>query len=597
MRSVPLASLALLLVACSRELTDQQLIEKSVEAERRGPALLVAGHDGPGVAHGQSGPARFAGQVLAAFSADRALETVRFADGFYRAPANAGFEAVLDHVVARLADAGYVGSVAPDASGAVSATMRLDVLVTPRKTPAWTPRSARLAIVGADGRETPVHVFDDPADPERTMLPVNAPSASVAGRLVTALERVEAGDALLVSDALDPSLLEAARARGAVLVLSDELAPFNVDPKKGGERHLDAIGFRSVPPGTTMPVAQVSPRAGRALRAAVERAGGARVRFDCEVTFEERPLRTVVATLVGATKPAECVAAVAHVQEPGACDNASGVGTLVEAARVLAQLVDAGELPRPARSVCFVFGDEMAQSRVFLERGDPIGGVAPRCIAAIAADMTGESRERTGAIALLERAPDPAAVRPLAPDRHTAWLGARANTATASWDEVVPDGLATLARCALIDVGALQKDWATSEHPHEGGSDHVVFQQRGVSSFLLWHFPDFAYHTSLDRMDHVDGEEMRRTGTALLAALLALADPRPGDLDRYLRSLRAETDVRVRAAEAAGDEELAFAWRAWSTGARLWLRALCLDQPFPPREPLSKTIGNRRPPS
>ena len=584
-RLLPLLFLA---VGCSRELSNEQLIQKSLEAERIGPPLLKAGHDGPGVAHGTQGPARFANQVLAAFSAERALATTAFADRYYRAPANDGYEAVIDEVIARLHDAGYGTTPLPDlAAAADMLALRLDVIVTPRKTPAWTPHRARLAFVGSDGNETLLHEFRGPEDPDRTMLPVNAPSARVEGVLATTMESLTTGGVLLIDTPLAESVLDAARERGAVLVISSDLADVNVDPVKGGERHLDAIGFRQVRPGCTMPVAQISPRTAATLKTALEKNPSARVRFECETTFTERPLRTVVATIEGRTKPDECVVTMAHVQEPGACDNASGVGTALEAARVTAQLLLSGELERPARSVCFVFGDEMAQSRIFLDRDAPLGGTTkPVCVAAIAADMTGESFAKTGAVALLERGPDPGAVRALPPDRHTAWL--HGSRSTASADELVPNGLATIVRCAMIDVGALQKDWKTSEHPFEGGSDHVVFLGRGIPAVLLWHFPDFAYHTSLDRLDHVDPEEMRRTGTVLVSALMALADPKPTDLDRYLRSLRTEIDVRLEAAATVGDEAIADAWKAWSTGARLWLRALCLGTPLPTRTTESK---------
>jgi hypothetical protein len=185
--------------------------------------------------------------------------------------------------------------------------------------------------------------------------------------------------------------------------------------------------------------------------------------------------------------------------------------------------------------------------------------------------MTGESGERTGARALLERAPDPGALLTLAPDFHTPW-----GTTPVAADDIVPSGLAVIARSALADVCLLATDWAPAEHPYEGGSDHQVFLERDIPAVLFWHFTDFAYHTSLDRLEHVDAGEMQRTGAALFATALALADPLPLDLDRYLWSLRLETDLRVGTCEAAGASDVAERWRAWSKGARWWLCELCL---------------------
>ncbi|MBL8859111.1 MAG: M28 family peptidase [Planctomycetes bacterium] len=553
--------LLLLLVAtgCQRDLSDERLIEMSLEAERQARTAPSAAHAGPPVALSKTGTARFATQVFAAFSSERAFATTAFADRFYREPANDGFEAVVDHVVAELRAAGY----------GASAALTLEVIETPLNSPAWTPLSARLELVSAQSTRV-LHAFSDGADRDRVMLPRNAPSAHVEGRLVTALDAVESGCVLLISGPLRTKVLEAARAQGAVLVLSSDLADFNVDPKPGGERHLDAIGYRHVRHPAELPVAQISPRSAEALRAALTADPETRVRFDCEVAFVERPLRTVVATVVGGAQAEECVALAAHIQEPGACDNASGVGTLLEAACVTARMLEHADISRPARSVSFVFGDEMAQSRIFLDH------TKRRCIAGIAVDMTGESAAETGAIALLERAPDPGALRALPPDRHTAW--ARGDGPTARAEDLVPNGLAVIARCALVDIGLQQADWKTDEHPYEGGSDHAVFLERGIPAVLFWHFTDFAYHTSLDRLDHVDANEMKRMGAALLVTALAIADPRTTDLERYLRSLNRETGVRIESARTAQALDSERDWQTWAKGARLWLRDLCLNE-------------------
>ena len=282
--------------------------------------------------------------------------------------------------------------------------------------------------------------------------------------------------------------------------------------------------------------------------------------------MEERPLRTLCATVRGAEAPQEAVVIASHVQEPGACDNASGVAGLLEGARALAELLKAGELTRPRRSLVFLWGDEFRQSEAWLEATER------RAVGAISSDMTGQSKQKTGAIALLERTPDPGALVPLPPDEHTLW-GAGA----VDEQDMIPNGLAIMARCAMADVARAAGGWETAEHPWEGGSDHDIFLDRGIPALLIWHFTDFAYHTSLDRLEHVDLEEVRRTGVAIMATGLALADSRPGDLERYLLTLDRERSLRVAAALEAEDAATAEAWEKWSTGARLWLRVQCLN--------------------
>lgn len=551
MRLLPVALAALAISACRTEMSDAELVELSaIEAAR--PKIQPAAHRGPAVAPGASGTARFAKKLHDSFSADAALEVAAFADRWYRAPGNEGFEATLDELERRLREAGY---------GAADG-LELRVIETPMRSPAWTPRSARLALV-RDGKETVLHAFDVPEGRDRTLLPVGAPSADVEGRVVTRLADCAPGTVLLLEGGLRPDVLRDAAAKGAVLAIASDLAPYNVDPT-GRERHRDAIGFRSVRGPTPLAVAQVSPRAAEALRAAAgER--DALVRFTAVVETAERPLRTLVATVVGVKEPQIAVPIVAHVQEPGACDNASGVGTVLECARVAARLLGNGALTAPARSVAFVFGDEMTQSRVWLEHS---GRTAQ---AALAADMTGESRAETGAEPLLERSPDPGALKPLVPDVHTAW-----GAGQVSEDDIRPDGVSVVLRQALADVALVAGGWETGEHPFEGGSDHVVFLDAGVPAALLWHFPDWSYHTSADRMELVDATEMRRSGAALLSAALALADAQPADLDRHLRSAKLEIDLRVTAARAASDDALAERWHAHGEAQRQWLRELCL---------------------
>ena len=62
---------------------------------------------------------------------------------------------------------------------------------------------------------------------------------------------------------------------------------------------------------------------------------------------------------------------------------------------------------------------------------------------------------------------------------------------------------------------------------------------------------------------------------AVMATALAVADPAPGDLERYLESNELERSLRVRAAEAAQEDGVASKWNAWCEGAAAWLRDLC----------------------
>jgi len=522
--------------------------------EDAGAEVLDVAHVGPDVVGGGTGPARFADKVYAAFQTERAYEAVAFADRYYREPGNDGYEATIDFLRRGLQEAGYGREKG----------LQLELLEHEGDLPAWSPRSARIALVGGD-EPVILHEFEDSIDKDRVMLPRNAPSASVEGRAVFDLGSIKEGEIYVTSAPLRRDLVNRASMRGASCVISSSLGTYNTDPS-GADREQDAIQYRVLRFAPALPVAQISPRSHERIRRAMGAGEDVRLTFECEVARDDRPIRTVVATVVGARRPQEAVTIVSHVQEPGACDNASGVAGLLESARLLAELLASGELERPARSLVMIWGDEMVQSSTWLERTE----LTP--VAAISSDMTGQSKEKTGAIALLERMPDPGAVEVLPPDKHTPWGASPVEAAS-----LTPNGLSLIARCAMADVALLSEDgWETAEHPWEGGSDHDVFIDHGVPAILFWHFTDFAYHTSLDRLNHIDQEEMRRTGTAILSTALAMADPRPGDLDRYLRCLSIERDLRLDACAEAEMEELGELWKTWCTGTRMWLRDQCL---------------------
>lgn len=556
--------------------------------EQRSP--VAGAHDGPPVDQGQTGSARFVHPLLDAYDAEAAMGVAVFIDGFYRAPASRGYEESIERVLAALYGAGF---------GATDG-FKLSVPRRPMEAMAWTPVSARLTAVASgqavdeaakrgvkpragSGREIELMRFDTERDVHRAMLPLGAPSCSLEGPLGLGLDEVEPGRVLLTDRPLKV-VEQAAVEAGAIAIISDYVFPYCVDPT-GSKRDFDAVFCDEVRPGSTIPSFQVSERIGATLRTAAQ--VGTRVKLEAEVRREERLLRTVLATIEGAERPEEVVFVLGHVDGAGANDNAAGAAGVVELAVSMKRLIEAGTLDPPRRSVCFVFGTETGAGATAVEES---GGVP---VAAIVADMIAADAGETGAICLLERGWDPASVFPLLPDEHTPW----ASVVPVPGGPMVPHGLSIICREALIDVSYAElarggQAWETGEHPWEGGGDQQSFLVEGVASSLFWHFTDFTFHTSLDRMDMVDPEELRRTAVAVGAAALAVADARPMDLERHLDTLNLERRVRLDAVvrEEAGPEAEKL-WKAWFKGARFWLKALTAGEALPEAEPLRFSVA------
>jgi hypothetical protein len=132
---------------------------------------------------------------------------------------------------------------------------------------------------------------------------------------------------------------------------------------------------------------------GRSLAAAAR--AGRSVRVSLEATIREGRARTVIATLEG-QDPSGYYLVCAHGDSdaggPGADDNASGVATVMEIARVYASLVKAGTLPRPKHSIRFaVWGAEYRSARTFIQSE---GANLARLKGVLNFDQTGAGAER-----------------------------------------------------------------------------------------------------------------------------------------------------------------------------------------------------------
>lgn len=545
------AGVALVVAACQTDpgLPSAQELAAMVQQTQ----TVSTSHEGPAVELMEGGTRRFAGTLYNAFREERAMETVRFMDARYRTPGSEGFQQALEAIERDLRAAGF----------GRRAELELEILETELERPAWNPRRAELRLSTSDGGESVLHAFDRPSDPDRCMLPEGAPACDVSGDVALGLGDLRPGEILLVETRLRRDILLRAKRAGAVAVVSAGLNGYNLDPT-GRERHRDAIHFWDLGSGVGLPVAQISPRSYQLIVDA-QSAGTARLSLVAEVDQGETSTRTIVATVVGDSRPQEVVALSSHLEAPGASDNASGAAGQLENALSLVRVLDAGGLPWPQRSLAFIWGMENEEAELWLESQERTP------VAAVNAVMIGESRAETGALPLLERYPDPGAVTTILPDKHTLW-GSR--DIEPEW--LVPNGLSIVARCALVDVAEHVGGWETFENPYEGGTDHERFIESGVPAVLFWHFTDFTFHTSLDRVEMIDSLELRRMATAALTTAMAMADPEAGDLTRYLRSLDHERSLRISAAQGAGDAAIEADWRTWCNGVRHWFRVHCL---------------------
>lgn len=172
-----------------------------------------------------------------------------------------------------------------------------------------------------------------------------------------------AGAVVLASGALGAAWQQAVRSRGAAGVISSNTASYTrpdvtPDVLQWGSIPFDesrkSFGFKATP--------KVAARLAEALAR-----GTASVHADIETVFHGRPNRTLVAEIPGRSKAEQRIVLVAHVQEPGANDNASGCGSLLAAALGIQEAVRRGALPAPDRTLTFLWVDEIRGSEQWIK--------------------------------------------------------------------------------------------------------------------------------------------------------------------------------------------------------------------------------------
>jgi aminopeptidase YwaD len=228
-----------------------------------------------------------------------------------------------------------------------------------------------------------------------------------------------------------------------------------------------------------IPAVTVSQDDGRQLVDAAQ-AGSLRIRLMVDVVNETRSTANVVATKRGTTRPNEIIVIGGHFdsvpRSPGANDNASGVATLMEAARVLASVPT-------ARTIQFVpfSGEELGLFGSAAFANDRRQGV----VAMINLDMVG-----WGERLMVGNSP--------------------------GRDGAAVDTALQVAQRLGIEVNRFRA----------GGSDHVSFERHGIPAVFVHRGIDPSYHRPTDVPANVDPKHLEEAARLLVALIQDLSQVR-----------------------------------------------------------------------
>ena len=512
-------------------------------------------------------------QALASrFDRGAAMEVVTFMQQYWRLAGNPGFNASIDDIRGRLVKAGFQSTPSADA-----AFVRVDEFA--KSDPGW---DYSVGTVTLEGESEPV--LSKAKD--RVSLAINS-FPTVRGGLNARLVDVGSGGAeadyagkdvkgavVLGDAALGRLWQQSVRGRGAAGVISTEIAKYirPSDPAAMSEAEKDVLQWGGIPhdPALTSFGFKGSWRAADRLRAALKKNPETRVRVEIVSAFYTGPNRTLVAEIPGRSLPAERIVMAAHIQEPGANDDASGCATLYGLARALQEAIAKGALPRPERTLTFLWVDEIRGSRQWITSHPE---EAKHVQYMFSMDMTGEDTTKTGGTFLVEKQADPSAVWERPSDPHTEWGAGRIKL------ETLKGSLLNDVHLAVARRRARDTSWIVKTNPYEGGSDHTAFASAGVPSLLNWHFTDRFYHTSQDTTDKVSAPEMANVGTlvATSAYFLASATERDALATVALIERAAQSRIQLerrqgssfvasasdRAATEKAEAQVIAAWQKW----------------------------------
>jgi Zn-dependent M28 family amino/carboxypeptidase len=299
---------------------------------------------------------------------------------------------------------------------------------------------------------------------------------------------------------------------------------------------------------------KATPKVAARLRTELAK-GAVSLHVDIETKFHQRPNRTLIVEIPGKTEPDQRVMLAAHVQEPGASDNASGCGTLLSAALAIQDGIRSGRLAPPARTITFMWVDEISGSRQWVkDHPDQLKGV----VAMLSLDMTGEDTAKTGGTFLIEKEPDPSALWERPSDPHSEWGAGKVDPA------IVKGSFLNDLHLAVALRRARDTKWIVRTNPYEGGSDHTVFVTAKVPALLNWHFTDRYYHTNLDTIDKVSAAEMQHVAIVVGTTATFLASADRTDVAPMTKLMETARDARLATEQKNNaTPEILQAWRTW----------------------------------
>ncbi len=286
----------------------------------------------------------------------------------------------------------------------------------------------------------------------------------------------------------------------------------------------------------------VSHQTAEALRARLRSGESIILNAHVKATVVPGHWTVVTATIPGTDPAAGEIVYSCHLdhERPGANDNGSGCVTILESARMLQRLIDSGKLPRPLRTLRFIWGPEVEGTMAFLASHPE---TRQRLRADIHMDMVGGDPFKNKSVFHLTGTPW--SLPSFVTDVGVTFLDA-IRTAASGYA-----GGETLADAGIVETRAgaqgTRNELFADVTPYASGSDHDDYDSStiAVPSLYLRDWPDIYIHTDHDSLDEIDATKLRRVALLGTASGYVYASLDAGRLPVLLPFLAAKTEARL----------------------------------------------------
>ncbi|MES2176666.1 MAG: M28 family peptidase [Gemmatimonadota bacterium] len=386
--------------------------------------------------------------------------------------------------------------------------------------PLWQPTKGQLWVSERLGPRKIHDIYDTPV-----ALGGNTPSGDISGDLIDVgnggrpedyAGKDVKGKVVLGSAGLNVLQRLAVFERGAVGVLSWS----SMRPIEKPDIMISSSIAGTNPNGGSVGFGwMVTTRVARDLAVRLERGEKVAVRSVVEAQTYPGRQEVIHATIAGDGSTNQDVVVSAHIFEglikQGANDDNSGAAHILEMGRAYIALVKAGQLPKPKRTIHFLFVQEISGTNAWLNAHPDI---AKRAIADLNYDMEGLRLTASGATWLLMRTPDsfPSFLNDICQNflEFVAEITRervryRANGYAPALDVLSPNG--------SRDAFYIKVD------KYYGASDHATYMQHGIPAVIFNTWPDLWYHSSADTPDKLDPTQFKRAAVVSIGAMAVLA--------------------------------------------------------------------------